>query len=54
MTIVLTALGVFVCVILIMHTFITGNAIEKNCIKLRESIDKYYSKENNKEARRQE
>jgi len=38
-------IGVFFSAILVIHTFITGNAVEKNCGDLRAALEKYYSKE---------
>jgi hypothetical protein len=44
MTVVLTVVGVIVCTILVMHTFITGNTMEKNSTDLSEFINRYYAK----------
>jgi len=38
-------IGVFFSAILVLHTFITGNTVEKNCADLRMALEKYYSKE---------
>jgi len=38
-------IGVFFSAALIIHTFITGNAVEKNCLDLKAELEKYYKKE---------
>jgi len=43
--VVTVIIGVFFSAILIIHTFITGNAIEKNSLDLKTTLEKYYNKE---------
>lgn len=50
MIVLITLIGVFICMILAIHTFITSNVVENACVKLRGSIDEYYSKSNNAET----
>jgi len=38
-------IGVFFSATLVIHTYITGNAVEKNCTDLKAALEKYYSKE---------
>ena len=45
MLVITVVIGVLFSVILLIHTFTTGNAIEKNCTDLRTALEKYYSKE---------
>ena len=54
MTVVLILAGIFICVVLGIHVFITGNAIEKNIAALQESIEKYYNRNNNNNNEEQE
>jgi len=45
MIVFLTVIGVFICAILAIHTFLTGNSIEAECVKLHKSVDNYYTKQ---------
>jgi hypothetical protein len=42
---VTVVVGVLFSAILIIHTFATENAVEKNSIDLKTALEKYYSKE---------
>jgi cell division protein FtsL len=44
MVIITIIIGVFVLAILIIHTFLTGNTIEKQTNELSEGIHTYYTK----------